>query len=130
MSEVRKQRIECNMTPWQGRDNACQWCDADLKVGGKRTVWCSNACALAWERNHVWRKARTAARRRDKYACRECGVKRSEGVALEVNHIEPLVGRGYHYGCVHHQSNLETLCKKHHVEKTNQQRAARKTQTE
>jgi 5-methylcytosine-specific restriction endonuclease McrA len=57
-------------------------------------------------------------------------VKRSEGASIEVNHIVPLVGRGYHYGCVHHQSNLETLCKMHHRERTNQQLADRKKQVE
>ena len=33
---------------------------------------------------------------------------------LEVNHIEPRKGAGYHNGCHHHADGLETLCKPCH----------------
>lgn len=45
---------------------------------------------------------------------------------LEVNHIEPRVGRGYGWGCHHHLTNLETLCHLCHVDETNRQKAARR----
>jgi len=41
---------------------------------------------------------------------------------LEVNHIEPRRGRGYHSGCHHHLENLETLCRPCHTDETNRQR--------
>lgn len=45
---------------------------------------------------------------------------------LEVNHIDPRVGRGYGWGCHNHLSNLETLCHVHHVEETKRQAAERR----
>lgn len=41
---------------------------------------------------------------------------------LEVNHIDPRRGQGYLAGCHHHQANLETLCRPHHVAVTRAQR--------
>lgn len=45
---------------------------------------------------------------------------------LEVNHIEPRVGRGYNAGCHHHLANLETLCHGCHVAETTRQGADRR----
>lgn len=45
---------------------------------------------------------------------------------LEVNHIEPRVGRGYNSGCHHHLTNLETLCHHCHVAETKRQGAERR----
>lgn len=47
-------------------------------------------------------------------------------VTLEVNHMDPLVGRGYDAGCVHHIDRLETLCHDCHVVETNRQAAERR----
>lgn len=44
---------------------------------------------------------------------------------LEVNHIEPRFGAGYGAGCHHHIEGLETLCRPHHQEATNEQANAR-----
>lgn len=44
----------------------------------------------------------------------------------EVNHREPLVGKGYAWSCAHHAVNLETLCHRCHVQVTKRQRAERK----
>lgn len=44
------------------------------------------------------------------------------GARLEVNHIDPRRGQGYRFGCHHHQGNLETLCRLHHVAVTTAQR--------
>ena len=48
---------------------------------------------------------------------------------LEVNHIEPRVGRGYGFGCHNHLSNLETLCHPCHVIETRRQAAERRGDT-
>lgn len=45
---------------------------------------------------------------------------------LEVNHIDPRVGRGYLWGCHNHLTNLETLCHGCHVVETNRQAAQRR----
>lgn len=45
---------------------------------------------------------------------------------IEVNHIVPRVGAGYHAGCHHHLDGLETLCHRCHVQVTNAQAAARR----
>lgn len=45
---------------------------------------------------------------------------------LEVNHIDPRVGRGYGWGCWNHSANLETLCHAHHVDETRRQAADRR----
>jgi 5-methylcytosine-specific restriction endonuclease McrA len=45
----------------------------------------------------------------------------TSGVAIEVNHIIPRVGRGYHESCAHHLDLLETLCHECHVKVTTQQ---------
>ncbi len=49
-------------------------------------------------------------------------------VVIEINHRVPLVGRGYHAGCVHHLSNLEALCHDCHVVTTTRQIRERKAQ--
>lgn len=47
-------------------------------------------------------------------------------VTLEVNHIDPRAGRGYHQGCHHHLSALEVLCHPDHVAETNRQMRERR----
>jgi 5-methylcytosine-specific restriction endonuclease McrA len=89
----------------------------------KNRRWCSTACSHKVTRNHLWSWARKEALKRDNYTCVKCGSSWSK---LEVNHIVPLVGRGYHAGCVHHLENLETTCKSCHVTITKSQREERK----
>lgn len=118
-------RIECVLTTYNGSENTCQWCDNPLPEKSGRTVFCSDRCSRMWERNHIWRKARTAARRRDKYACVKCGVHKTV-TKIEVNHINPLNGAKYSTpSCFHHLDNLETLCVDHHKEITKEQAKAR-----
>lgn len=45
---------------------------------------------------------------------------------LEVNHKVPREGRGYSFGCAHHQQGLETLCRPCHVLETTAQRRERR----
>ena len=95
----------------------------------KNRRWCSKACSNKVTRNHLWSWARKAALLRDKNVCVKCGAA-GWGVKLEVNHIKPLVGRGYHAGCLNHLDNLETVCGgvkgSCHVEITKAQRLERK----
>ncbi len=120
--DLRTLRVACDLGLWSGRINACQWCDNDIPVGGRRSTWCSDKCRRAWERNHIWRNARTSARRRGKYECAKCQRTKKETV-LEVNHINPVAGKGYGVSCSHHSSNLELLCHDCHVVVTAEQRA-------
>lgn len=118
-------RIECILTSYNGLEKTCQWCNNALPENSGRSVFCSDKCARTWEKNHIWRKARTAARRRDKYACVKCGTNKNT-TKIEVNHIEPLNGAKYSTpSCSHHLQNLETLCIDHHKEITKTQAQAR-----
>jgi len=91
---------------------------------GRRRRWCSKRCESEWAGQHYWNAARNNAKRRDGQQCVRpgCGVT----TGLEVNHIEPRIGRGYGWGCHNHLANLETLCKPHHQDVTNEQRKGRR----
>jgi len=130
----------CSLAPPLA-DGACAWCAAELPP--RRRSWCSDRCGELFWMNHWWSVARTAAKRRDRYRCKRCGVrgpKRPSASAhrtrkaylaalrayreekkvarLEVNHIDPAAGKHRQLSCVHHLDNLETLClscHKHHT---------------
>lgn len=114
-------RQSCVLSKWNGAESCCQWCNQSLVSDGRRKVFCSSKCSLAFERNHLWNRARSSAKRRDKYSCRECGAHKSE-VKIEVDHVRPLASDAQTTystpSCFHHQDNLKTLCRKHHLEKT------------
>lgn len=122
MVTLTELRATCPQIVWLGESNVCQICANPLPTNSRRQVYCSDKCRRWFERNHVWRYARIAARRRAKYCCSRqgCDMVRADGI--EVNHIVPLRGRGYGPSCFHHQTNLETLCHAHHVEVTRFQR--------
>ena len=110
-------RKKCKLTLWNGEPNVCQVCNSVI-IDGRRKVYCSAKCSKWFEANHVWRRARTAARRRDKYSCTVCGVHKNV-TPIDVDHREPINGMNYNIpSCMHHQDNLQTLCKVHHKEKT------------
>ena len=124
------ERITCTLSKWTGTEGCCQWCDAPIASPRRRT-WCSDKCGRAWQREHIWRFARSAAKRRAKYRCTKagCGAARRD---CEVNHITPRNGNGYGPGCHHHlnpdsngQGGLEVLCRAHHAEITKAQATAR-----
>ncbi len=106
-----------------GGPGCCGWCAKPLPA--RRRTWCSDACSKAYAKNHWWPTARRTARRRDKYRCRVCQRKRSDGIRLEVNHIVGAHGSHARISCAHHLSNLETLCNECHAEVTRAQRAAK-----
>ena len=109
-------------------------CRNDLPA--RRTAYCCDKHAREFERNHLWSAARVAARRRAKWSCERCGLKPSIvrkdpqvlatysrlDLRLEVNHKQPLLGAYRGMTCLNHQSNLEVLCHRCHVEVTNGQR--------
>jgi 5-methylcytosine-specific restriction endonuclease McrA len=127
--------------PVEGRCGAC-----GEPLSGRRTRWCSRACAASWRTNHIWTYARRAARTRDRNTCKECGTKRPskpsrrhvtgeayaiaraayDAVPMEVNHRVALDGvLRSHAGCAHHLENLETLCAPCHKRRTAAQATAR-----
>jgi 5-methylcytosine-specific restriction endonuclease McrA len=109
--------VNTDRLPRRGRP--CFICGKPL--GGRRTRWCSDPCWQLWFSNHEWQAASGAAMRRDGRKCVKCGSQ--DGI--EVNHMDPRYGRGYHQGCHHHLDRLETLCHNCHVIETNRQRAER-----
>lgn len=120
----------CPLMVGVGAAGGCDWCGAPLT--GRRTRWCSDECCNEFGRQHAWTAARGAALVRDKRSCVRCGSERDpDGKRwrgwLQVNHIDPRVGRGYGFGCHNHLSNLETLCHPCHVDETNRQRRERES---
>lgn len=116
------------LLPHRNTPGVCDACGKPLT--GRQKRWCSTDCSLALWRQHDWNGARRAAKKRDGHKCVNCG--QEDGVdkhlrsTLEVNHIEPRVGRGYGWGCWNHLDNLETLCHDCHVAVTKQQAADRR----
>ena len=125
-----EERISCPLGQWTGKPGRCQLCNSVIESTRRRT-WCSNKCGREWQRNHIWRFARSAAKRRAKYRCQRPGCS-AERRDCEVNHINPRNGAGYGPGCHHHLNpgsdgvgGLEVLCHAHHAEVTAAQASAR-----
>ena len=123
-------RISCPLGAWSGEPGRCQLCNQLIESTRRRT-WCSNKCAREWQRNHIWRFARSAAKRRAKYHCQQQGCT-AERRDCEVNHISARNGGGYGPGCHHHLNpdkngvgGLEVLCRAHHAKVTAAQAKAR-----
>jgi len=120
-------------------EQLCRLATCRRPLEGRRTAYCSDRHASEFQREHVWWAARRAARRRARWACERCGFKpslirkdpearvryRRYELRLEVNHIQPLTGAYRSVTCFNHQSNLEVLCHRCHVEATNGQRQLR-----
>ena len=127
---LTQMRLECPLSVWCGDSGRCQWCNETIN-DPRRSSYCSKRCASAWDREHVWRHARAAVKRRADYRCSRpgCTAQRRD---CEVNHREPRNGQGYLPGCHHHTrpdehgvGGLEVLCHAHHVEVTSAQASAR-----
>ncbi|MSQ32317.1 MAG: HNH endonuclease [Dehalococcoidia bacterium] len=116
----------------------CSLASCDKPLKGRQTRWCSQKCANAFLNQHQWSRAQLVALKRDKYTCQMCGSSigkqadrrgrmywRRRNHGMEVNHIAPLNGRGYHIGCSHHLDNLQTLCHDCHLTVTLEQRSER-----
>lgn len=113
----------CLLSAWNGDPGACRWCDRPLPRRAKR--YCRAQCRITARTNHEFPLARDAALERDEHTCvrPRCGAVATYERALEVNHIEMAHGRHDQPGCIHHLTNLESLCGRHHDEVTAGQRA-------
>ena len=111
--------------------DGCNWCGSELPK--RRRTWCSDKCANAFWTNHWWTLARRAAKRRDKYRCKRCGERAPKRGTpnysalrkkhrVEVNHIQQARGAHVRLSCLHHLTNLETLCLSCHKAETKKQR--------
>jgi hypothetical protein len=112
----------------------CAWCGAELPK--RRRTWCSDRCSNAFWTNHWWTLARRAAKLRDKYRCKRFGERAPKRGTpewrtlrktrrVEVNHIEQARGAHVRLSCIHHLTNLETLCVTCHKAETSAQARAR-----
>jgi len=120
-------------------EQVCRVASCRQPLPSRRTAYCSNAHARQFQRDHVWLIARQVARRRARWSCERCGFKPSAArkdpatrreytraeLRLEVNHIRPLTGSYRGVTCHNHQSNLEVLCHRCHLEATKGQRLQR-----
>jgi hypothetical protein len=112
----------CPLSRWGKTDrrlDACRACNGPLPVNRDR--FCGPACKDWATDNHWFDAARTAARKRDGYACVKC--RRTD--RIEVNHIVPVLEQHKVPGCMHHLTGLETLCAGKgscHQTETNRQR--------
>jgi 5-methylcytosine-specific restriction endonuclease McrA len=89
----------------------CKWCGTHLT--DRRRRYCCKEHERAWVEQVLLREAwwyqRKQALKRDKYACRHCGLMAKKG--LHVHHIVPRSQGGSNY-----VDNLLTLCKECHIE--------------
>jgi hypothetical protein len=139
LSELEAARWRTFVTCVDLDEAVCRLESCRAPLPPRRTAYCSDQHARAFENNHVWSAARRAARRRAKWTCERCGFKpnviKKDPVArlaytrlalkLEVNHIQPLIGAYRVVTCLNHLTNLEVLCHACHVEVTGGQRASR-----
>lgn len=110
---------KCELSQFTGNKYRCRWCNKALT--GKQKRWCSEQCAGEASGEHWFSWARQYVRIRDGKQCITCGSRQQ----LEVNHIVQAEGSHSKASCLHHTANLETLCKKCHLEVTRKQRNAR-----
>lgn len=114
------------------KPNGCGWCGRKLK--GRQTRWCSRTCAREFTANHRFTQAKAAVKKPITwYLCANAnengnghayGPEGCEGFTqkIEINHIEPCIGKQGVWGCHHHLDNLEGLCKPCHLAATATQR--------
>ena len=112
----------------------CRWCGR--KLTGRQSMWCSRKCSRAFAANHRWTQAKAEAKKDATwFMCANAefgntpwellGPSGCEGFTRkpEVNHLEPILGKHGTFGCHHHQSNLEVLCRPCHLAATAKQRS-------
>ncbi|MGB6499848.1 MAG: HNH endonuclease signature motif containing protein [Thermoplasmata archaeon] len=89
----------------------CVECGSSLP--SRRTPYCSRKCQWRFHGHYFWDSARSYVMLRDRYTCRLCG-RRRRARELEVDHIIE-IARG---GAALEYSNLQTVCRQCHREKT------------
>lgn len=103
-------------TRLQSTVTLCVTCEGELPR--RKTRFCSGECKNWMAVNHLRPRAVIEARKRDGDRCRLC-----RAPARQVNHIVPM-SLFTALPCSNHQSNLETLCDRCHIEVTVEQYAA------
>jgi 5-methylcytosine-specific restriction enzyme A len=93
------------------REGRCVECGVAL--GTHRTPYCSRRCQWQFHGHYFWDSARSYVMLRDRYRCRLCGG-RFRARELDVDHIVE-IARG---GAALEYSNLQTVCRRCHREKT------------
>ena len=73
-----------------------------------------NVISKIRKRTNIPRGLRHEVFKRDKYTCKECGAKKSEGATLHIDHIIPISKGG-----TDELSNLQTLCADCNLNKSN-----------
>ena len=146
----------CASSVWSGEPARCRWCDQPARPGSpwcghrcedeyRRNHWWDQAREAAVTRDGgccvrcgLGPGTRTVARLLLRALIPMGPVEAArlwqgqpwrcfaQACELEVNHIEPRVGRGYASGCHHHLEGLETLCHRCHVHTTSAQHGARR----
>lgn len=97
--------LACPLSCWGGDKHKCRWCNEPFT--GRRYRWCSEECAEEAVAQHWFAEAGHAVRIRDNHACTKCTT--TLGI-LHVHHIDAAKGRHSKTSCIHHQTNLVTLC--------------------
>ncbi len=100
------------------REGRCVECGVSL--ASHRTPYCSRRCRWRFHGHYFWDSARSYVLLRDRYTCRICGA-RHRARELDVDHIVEIAlgGPALEY------SNLQTVCRSCHREKTERFRRTR-----
>jgi len=93
------------------RAGRCVECAGALPT--HRTPYCSRTCQWKFHGHYFWDSARSYTMLRDRYRCQICGTRR-RARDLDVDHILE-IARG---GAALEYSNLQTVCRQCHREKT------------
>ncbi|HYA58271.1 MAG TPA: HNH endonuclease signature motif containing protein [Thermoplasmata archaeon] len=104
------------------RAGRCVECGGAL--ASHRSPYCSRRCRWKFHGHYFWDSARSYVMLRDRYTCRLCGVRR-RARELDVDHIVEISAGG----AALEYSNLQTVCRSCHREKTRRFRAQRSAST-
>lgn len=111
--------MACELIPAKRDPNGCKLCNK--KLTGRQKTWCSRQCSREYTRNHRWTNAKAHIKKEGAwYQCSHC---QEFTKTIEVNHIVPCKGKHGQWGCHHHETNLELVCRPCHKIETNKQRA-------
>lgn len=93
------------------RTQRCVECGRALV--SRRTPYCSRKCRWKFHGHYFWDSARSYVLLRDRYTCQVCGT-RTRARSLDVDHIVEIADGG----AALEYSNLRTVCRSCHREKT------------
>jgi 5-methylcytosine-specific restriction endonuclease McrA len=117
--------VECPKYRLAGGPWRCGWCGTACP--GRRTSWCSDACAAKFYRVWSWGAVSAYVAHRDGYRCQRCPRVFNPELhyrEYQCDHIVPVKDGG-----TDDPSNLRTLCPECHIAVGYEQRRARKTRT-